>query len=130
MRHLDTNAVVVCLRGNQAVAERIKEALPDVEISSLVLAELLFGARISARAEANVEAVRAFVSAIRVVDFDAASAEAYSRIRATLRRKGRTTGEIDALIASVAVASGATLVTHNTKDFEHIDELTLEDWQE
>ncbi len=103
MRHLDTNIVVTYLRGDRAVAEKIKAAIPNIAISSLVLAELLFGARASARAEVNLEAVRAFASAIRVVDFDQASADLYSQVRLDLRLKGRPAGEIDALIAAVTL---------------------------
>ena len=42
--------------------------------------------------------------------------------------QGRTKGEIDTLIATVAVANEAILVTHNTKHFENIEGLSLEDW--
>ena len=65
---------------------------------------------------------------ISLANFDQSSAEAYSHIRLYLRQKGRPTGEIDALIAAVAIASDAVLVTHNTKHFEHIQHLRLEDW--
>jgi predicted nucleic acid-binding protein len=35
---------------------------------------------------------------------------------------------MDMLIAAVALANDAILVTHNTKHFENIDGLVLEDW--
>jgi len=63
-------------------------------------------------------------------DLGHASADAYSQIRVALRQKGRPTGEIDALIAAVALANNAVLVTHNTKHFENIEGLNLEDWFE
>jgi tRNA(fMet)-specific endonuclease VapC len=49
-------------------------------------------------------------------------------LRAHLRTIGKPTGKIDALIAAVALAHGAVLVTHNTRDFENIEDLTVEDW--
>ena len=128
MRHLDTNIVIAYLNGNQAVAAQLKMHLPDVAISSLVLAELLYGARASARASENLDRLRQFIQIVDVADFDQASAESYSLIRLALRQKGRPTGEIDALIAAIAVANGAILVTHNVKHFEHIEGLKLEDW--
>lgn len=97
-------------------------------VSSLVLAELRFGARASARAGENIERLDQFLQILEVVDFDAASAEAYSRIRLSLRQKGRPTGEMDLLIEAVALANDAVLVTHNTKHFENIEGLVLEDW--
>jgi tRNA(fMet)-specific endonuclease VapC len=35
---------------------------------------------------------------------------------------------MDALIAAIALANNAVLVTHNVKHFEHIEGLRLEDW--
>lgn len=128
MRHLDTNIVVAFLNGNKVVATKLKAHLPDVAISSLVLAELLYGARASARAEENIKSLKQFLQIVAIADFDQPSAEAYSQIRLSLRQKGRPTGEIDTLIAANAVANNAVLVTHNTKHFENIDGLPLENW--
>ena len=69
-----------------------------------------------------------FLKVISVANFDAASADAYGLIRLRLRQKGRPTGEVDALIAAVAIANSATLVTHNTGHFEHIEQLRIADW--
>jgi tRNA(fMet)-specific endonuclease VapC len=128
MIHLDTNIVIAYFNGDKEIAAKIKNSLPDVAISSLVLAELLYGARASVREEENTEKVNQFIQIVDVVDFDQESAETYSKIRVSLRKKGRPTGEIDLLIASIAVTHDATLITHNTRHFENIDELDIEDW--
>ena len=128
MRHLDTNIVIAYLNGNRTVATQLKAYQPEVAISSLVFAELLYGARASARVAENLARLEQFLQIVEVADFDQASAEAYSRVRLALRQKGRPTGEIDTLIAAVALANEAVLVTHNTKHFENIEELSLEDW--
>jgi predicted nucleic acid-binding protein len=57
MWHLDTNIVIAYLNGDQVVAAHIKSHLPEVGLSSLVLAELLYGARASARASENLERI-------------------------------------------------------------------------
>jgi len=129
MWHLDTNIAVAYLNGNKVVAAQLKDYLPEVAISSLVLAELLYGARASARAAENIERLRQFLQIVSIADFDQAGAEAYSQMRLSLKHKGRPTGEIDTLIAAIAVANNAILVTHNTKHFENIDGLSLEDWR-
>jgi tRNA(fMet)-specific endonuclease VapC len=128
LRHLDTNIVIALLRGDQQVASRLEAALPDIGVSTLVVAELLYGAQASARPAEGLLAVRTLLATVQVIDFDLAAAEVYGRVRLELRRKGYPTGEIDLLIASVALAHGATLVTNNRRDFEHIDNLVLEDW--
>ena len=130
MRHLDTNIIIAYLNGNQKVAERLKAHLPEIAVSSLVLAELRYGARASARASENLQRLEQFLQIVSVVDFDQASADSYSHLRLDLRCKGRPTGEMDLLIASVAVAHQAILVTHNTKHFSQIEGLAVEDWLE
>lgn len=128
MWHLDTNIVIAYLNGNREVAERLKATLPDIAISSIVLGELLYGAKASQRRTENLERLWEFEQLIEIVDFDQQCAEAYSDIRLDLRRKGRPTGEVDALIAAMAIAYQATLVTDNIKHFAHIEGLTVENW--
>jgi tRNA(fMet)-specific endonuclease VapC len=40
-----------------------------------------------------------------------------------------TIGPNDLLIASIALANGLTVVTHNTSEFSRVPGLPLEDWQ-
>ncbi len=128
MRHLDTNIVIAYLRGNAGIADKLMAHLPDIAISSLVLAELYYGARVSTRANENLERLKRLVEIVSVTDFNQSCAEAYGKIRSMLRQKGRPTSEIDALIAAVAIANDVVLVTHNTKHYENIEGLVLEDW--
>lgn len=128
MWQLDTNIVIAYLNGNRTVAEKMKATLPDIAISSVVLGELLYGAKASRRQTENLERLREFTQLVDIVDFDQQCAEAYSDIRLALRQKGRPTGEVDALIAAMAIAYHATLVTDNVKHFTHIEGLTIENW--
>ena len=126
--HLDTNIVIAYFNGNRIIANKLKIHLPHVSISTLVLGELLYGARASQRKNENLEKVYQFLHVVNVVDFNQACAEQYSHIRSSLRKKGRPTGESDALIAAIALAHNATFVTDNIKHFQHIDGLILENW--
>lgn len=126
--HLDTNIVIAYLNGNHTIADKLKNHLPHISISALVLGELLYGARFSQRKEENLEKIYQLLRVVQVVDFDQASAEQYSHIRISLRKKGRPTGAIDELIAAIALAHDAVLVTDNTQDFENIEGLILENW--
>ena len=128
MWQLDTNIVIAYLNGNRIIAEKIKATLPDIAMSSIVLGELLYGAKASQRRTDNLERLWEFAQLVEIVDFDQQCAEAYSDIRLELRRKGRPTGEVDALIAAMAIAYDATLVTDNIKHFTHIEGLTVENW--
>jgi tRNA(fMet)-specific endonuclease VapC len=128
MRHLDTCIVIAYLNGNQTVADKLKFYFPDIAISSIVLGELLYGARASARSEENLKNLERFLWLVKISDYDRESAELYSRIRLSLRRKGRPSGEADMLIAATALAGNAILVTDNTKHFEHVENIRLENW--
>ena len=128
MRHLDTCIVIACLNGNRTIAEKLKSHLPDIAISSVVLGELLYGARASARSSENLRNLRKFLRLVDILDYDQKSADAYSRIRLSLRRKGRPSGEADMMIAAIALADSAILVTDNTKHFRHVENLRLENW--
>lgn len=65
---------------------------------------------------------------LAVVTFDDNAAAEFGKIQGELRRIGKPTGELDALIAVVASSRGDIVVTHNTKDFQNIPQLNLEDW--
>jgi len=46
-----------------------------------------------------------------------------------LEQAGTPIGPNDLLIAAIALAHQATLVTHNTREFERIVGLLVEDWE-
>jgi predicted nucleic acid-binding protein len=64
------------------------------------------------------------------LEFDAAAAKNYAVIVAARFRQGHPISTEDAQIAAIALATGLTVATRNTKDFENIDDLTLANpWQ-
>ena len=52
------------------------------------------------------------------------------QIRAQLQKLGTPIGSYDLQIAAIALAHNLILVTHNTREFERVEGLKLEDWQE
>ena len=66
----------------------------------------------------------------RCPGFDANAAKNYAVIVAARTRQGRPVSTEDAQIAAIALASGLTVATRNTGDFENIDGLSLANpWQ-
>ena len=127
---LDTNIIAYAKNNRpEAVLKRLMQHSPeDYCISSITLAELEFGVYNSARPEQNQLALVTFLARIKVVPFDADTAREYGIIRADLTRKGTLIGANDLLIAAHARALDVTLVTNNTREFERVDGLKLENW--
>lgn len=97
-------------------------------ISTIIIGELYKGAYCSQRVQLNLNTVNQFIGLIRTIDFDQNAALEFGKIQAELRKIGRPTGEIDALIAAVARSQQYILVTNNTRHFINISDLRLENW--
>ncbi|MER4555588.1 VapC toxin family PIN domain ribonuclease, partial [Klebsiella pneumoniae] len=59
---------------------------------------------------------------------DRAAVDATTEIKVALRMAGTPIGPNDTAIAGHAIAAGAVLVTNNTREFERVPGLVLEDW--
>jgi tRNA(fMet)-specific endonuclease VapC len=125
---LDTNVVIAFFNGNQEVLKRIQAEIGRIALSTLVVAELDYGAKASQKAKENIEKLHRFVDIVRVVPFDLECAKIFGTIKSKLRKLGKPTGEMDALIAATAMSHKALLVTGNRNHFENIESLKVESW--
>jgi len=127
---LDTNVCIAIVRRQpESVLKRLRgKAIGQVGISSITLAELEFGAARSQRSEQSRLALAEFLLPLEIAPFDDATAAAYGNVRAALEKKGKSIGPLDTLIAAHALALGAVLVTHNTREFARVPGLSVEDW--
>lgn len=66
-----------------------------------------------------------FLTSFSVLDFDENSARVYGELAAVQRRAGRLCGDMDILIASVALAHGQVLATRNAKHFDGLPGLVV-----
>lgn len=133
MRYLlDTNVCIDYLTGRYpAVAARLRALGPsDVCLSSVVVAELRYGADKSAHPRRNHRLLDALIGEIPCRGFDASAASSYGRVRSDLERNGRPIGSNDMLIAAHALALGLVLVTDNVREFRRVAELDLENWRQ
>ena len=128
---LDTNVCIRILNGSSPpVAARLQATNPaEVRLSSVVKAELLYGARKSKRVDDNLRLLRRFFMPFVSLPFDDRCAEEAGLIRLDLERSGRPIGPNDLLIAASARAHDLVLVTHNGREFGRIVGLRVEDWE-
>ena len=126
---LDTDTVSFFLRGQGRVAERLTQSDPaSVGIPSVVLHELRYGMLRTGAGTRKRADLETFLDSITVPPLDARSAAAAAQARIELDRLGQQIGPFDILIAGIALAHGAVLVTHNIREFGRIRNLRLEDW--
>lgn len=127
---LDTNVCIDYLKGNSInIRDRIISAPKDsLCISAITLSELMFGVENSSNREKNLVALNFFLLKIDIVPYDDQAAAAYGEIRKQLKQEGNLIGGMDMLIAAHARASDSVLVTHNTREFNRVQGLRIEDW--
>ena len=127
---LDTNVCIDYLKGNSInIRDRIISAPDDTLcISAITFSELMFGVENSSNREKNLVALNFFLLKIDIVPYDDQAAAAYGEIRKQLKQKGNLIGGMDMLIAAHARASDSVLVTHNTREFNRVQGLRIEDW--
>jgi len=132
MTHLlDSNTCIGYLRGKNVKLRTRVDSTPaaDIALCTIVLAELLFGAAKSRDPVGERTKVDALAAPYACLSFDPAAAVEYARVRLDLDSRGLMIGGNDLLIASIALANGLKVVTHNTAEFGRVTGLTVEDWE-
>lgn len=132
MRYLlDTNVCVVYLNGRSASVRDRLLATPAEEIAvcSVVKAELFYGACRSNSPKRTLERQQAFLARFVSLPFEDEAALLAGQIRAKLASAGTPIGSYDLQIAAIALANNLSIVTHNTREFERVEGLTVEDWE-
>jgi len=127
---LDTNTCIYFLnKSSEKIISQFKRFSPsEINLPSITVAELFYGAEKSKAKKKNWAIVENFVSTFEIVPFDEKSCEIYARIRASLEKSGVPIGPMDLLIASISLSNNSILVTNNTKEFRRIKGLKLENW--
>ena len=127
---LDTDIAIELLRGRNAhVAEQLASRNRNaIFLSTVTVAELIFGALRSRKSRESIVICRQFCSAFQLVELDQNAGERSGVIRADLEGRGERIGAYDLLIAGIALARGHVLATHNVREFGRIAGLQIEDW--
>ena len=126
---LDTNTVIYFFKGMGNVASRlVAQPVSAIFLPTIVIYELEVGIAKSTSPQKRRQQLDLLVKQVNCLPFDVKEARAAARIRVALEQKGRPIGHYDTLIAASALAHGATLITHNIREFGRVDGLLLEDW--
>ncbi|MCX0500873.1 type II toxin-antitoxin system VapC family toxin [Erwinia billingiae] len=115
-----------------AVLERLAQAVlrnHRIVISAITYSEMRFGATAPKASPRHIGLVDAFCARLdAILPWDQAAVDAITDVKVALRLAGTPIGPNDTAIAGHAIAAGAVLVTNNTREFERVPGLALEDW--
>jgi tRNA(fMet)-specific endonuclease VapC len=126
---LDTNIVIYVIKRRPIeILEIFNLHVGQMCISSITLAELIHGVEKSTRPEHNLRQVEDFVSRLDVLKYEIKAASHYGEISANLESKGTVIGVNDIHIAGHARSEGLTLITNNTKEFNRVEALRIDNW--
>jgi len=126
---LDTNTLIYYFKGIGKVADIMLNHPPfAIGIPTVVLFELEVGLAKSISSRERRTQLEKVTSIVNVLPFGATEAQCAAAVRAELEMKGTPIGPYDILIAGTALANKSTLVTHNRKEFERVNDLRIEDW--
>jgi len=127
---LDTNICIYIIKNRPKHVKKQfrKFHIGELCISSITVAELMYGAYKSQYQSKNLKVIENFLMPFEIVNFDYEASVKYGEIRADLERKGTVIGSLDMQIAGQALALNLTLVTNNTKEFKRVKGLLLDNW--
>lgn len=128
MKILDTDVCIEILRGNKQVLETRSQTVDLVATTWITACELFYGAANSSKPQQNQLLVQEFLATLPLLDFNYAAAELFGRHKAMLRQAGNIVADADLMISAITLAQGATLVTGNTRHYERIPHLLIENW--
>lgn len=120
---IDTNTYVSFKRGESSVVEVMQNA-ETLGISAIVIGELLSGFECGNKTQKNRDELHQFLqsSRIRLFSITLDTANFYSQIYASLRKKGMPIPTNDMWIAAQVLEHGCVLCSHD-KHFKAIDGL-------
>ena len=131
MTHLlDTNVCIAARRGNAKVIQKLAARSPeDCAISMISVFELCAGVFRCNDPESEGQKVCTFLKPFHLLPSDWNSAIQAAEIRFQLEKVGVKIGPYDLQLGGQALALDLILVTHNTREFERVTGLRLEDWE-
>ena len=110
--------------------ERLESINPkDIAVCSVVKFELFYGAMRSGNPLRNLSRQQEFLDMFVSLPLEDLAARKAGEIRNNLAALGTPIGPYDLLIAAIAIVNNLTLVTHNTREFDRVSELRVEDWE-
>jgi len=108
----DTNIIIAFLKNEASVVNFFSEQ-DEINISSITVGEMFYGALNSNQAEQNMNLYKKFFNYCNVYKIDQNTSENYAKIRLILKTKGTPIPENDIWIAATALEHSLSIVTRD-----------------
>ncbi|MCF2133821.1 MULTISPECIES: type II toxin-antitoxin system VapC family toxin [Mycetohabitans] len=132
---LDTNVLSETLRpvpNAKVMTWLAEQRRVSLFTTTVTKAEIFYGVRLLAHDARKASAINAIFDedfAGRLLSFDNRAADMYAQIAASRKSAGIPISQFDAMIAAITRSQGATLATHNTKDFVDCGIPIIDPWR-
>jgi predicted nucleic acid-binding protein len=133
---LDTDVVSAIMRAEPAVVDWLnRQPTLSVWTTAITIFEIRYGLSVMPSGRRRSVAERAFENVLeqdlsgRILPFDRAAADEAAHLTAIRRQGGRIKEARDSMIAGIALAQGATLVTRNLKHYDDLRVPVVDPWQ-
>ncbi|MHA1168113.1 MAG: type II toxin-antitoxin system VapC family toxin [Candidatus Hodarchaeales archaeon] len=118
---LDTDFLIYILRKKKEALQKLEELVnsPDnLYLTHINLCELYKGAYRSNDVQQSLSAIDNVLKSIDLLPFTKTVDRHFGRLYAESEKKGQSIGEMDTLIASIALDYGFAIVTGNVKHYQ------------
>jgi tRNA(fMet)-specific endonuclease VapC len=129
--HTKAAFCIYWLKGKTTVRARVNQVdWSQIAICTITASELYFGAYNSSKIEQNLRTAENFIQSITVLPLSDDVIKKFGQLKAQLRKAGMPVADFDLLIASVALTENLILVTNNTRHYQRITGLDLDNWSQ
>jgi tRNA(fMet)-specific endonuclease VapC len=128
---LDTNALSAFINHLHGVDVRVRDAKRrgnKIGTCVPVIGELFYGLELSTSRDINMKRARAALRQVTLWPFDLAAGKEFGRLRAELRRIGRSMQIVDIQLAAIALTLGNCTVVTADSDLAAVPGLRTENW--
>ena len=126
---LDTDTCIYWMKNRYSIREKVRQIGWDkISICVITAAELYYGAYNSSQVTENLSRAEFFIQQLPVLPLTDNTLRRFGELKSQLRRIGQPIADFDLMIASVALTKGKIVVTNNTRHYDRIPGLQLENW--
>jgi predicted nucleic acid-binding protein len=124
---IDTDISSYYLRGKYNLLNIfIQKGISDIRISAVSVAELEVLPHKNPASKINFSSIAAFSQKLGVLNVDNKTWRLFSKLKADTQKTGTKKGDLDLLIASIALQHSLILITNNVSHYK--DLVAVENW--